>query len=374
MGTKYIIRGAKRVNQDQILAQIAKHFADDQDAQINQFILDPDDDEIDARVAFVEMGSIAGVKITKLKNRQITVFLGMNAGGLDLMLAFRYLRALQEKHPEAVITCQYVNDHNNEEEPADLSEEAMNHEMDRRMIYNSAIIESDVECIHIPGLRYTYHFKPRAFMVENRELNFQDRIIKFYETFMKLQWSNPPQPKTYLLKWNPAISSVTLQDYERGMKAYKAGNFYYNWSIWDWQDVNFGDTVYLLCGGEGKTGICMRGTVTSDSYRDKDWSGKGRDTHYVDFFVNEMVNPEKGEILPTEELQKLFPNIEWTGGHSGILLDEVDATFLDVIYDRYLVDHRTQFSVERGSTCAIATHDIPTEYKVYYDTAEESFS
>ena len=44
-------------------------------------------------------------------------------------------------------------------------------------------------------------------------------------------------PKTYIMRWNPEISSHKLVDFEYGMKNFFDHDFYYDWSIWDYNDV-----------------------------------------------------------------------------------------------------------------------------------------
>ena len=61
--------------------------------------------------------------------------------------------------------------------------------------------------------------------------------------------------KTYILFWNPEISSYKLDDFQE-----KLGELEYNdlnWSIWEYEKASCGDRFYMVRCGEGKTGICM---------------------------------------------------------------------------------------------------------------------
>lgn len=121
--------------------------------------------------------------------------------------------------------------------------------------------------------------------------------------------------KTYILFWNPAISSYKLDDFQE-----KLGELEYNdlnWSVWEHDKASCGDRFYMVRCGEGKTGICMSGYFASDPYKGEDWSGKGKETYYVDLDPDVMIHPDYRVILTTEELSRAIPDFDWTGGHSG---------------------------------------------------------
>ena len=144
-------------------------------------------------------------------------------------------------------------------------------------------------------------------------------------------------PKTYIMRWNPEISPHKVADFEDGMKNFFDHAFYYDWSIWDYKDAEVGDKFYMLKVGCGKTGIVMQGTIISRPYKDKDWSDKGRDVHYVRMEPECMIHPDKSEmLLSTDELNMAMPEIKWTEGHSGEMLNDVQAMILDAIWDSHL--------------------------------------
>ena len=71
--------------------------------------------------------------------------------------------------------------------------------------------------------------------------------------------------KTYILFWNPAISSYKLDDFQE-----KLGELEYNdlnWSVWEHEKASCGDRFFMVLCGEGKTGICMSGYLASDPIR-----------------------------------------------------------------------------------------------------------
>ena len=49
------------------------------------------------------------------------------------------------------------------------------------------------------------------------------------------------KPKKYLMRWNPAISSFSENDYENCIEHMEHGIFRMNWSIYEWEEVMVGD-------------------------------------------------------------------------------------------------------------------------------------
>ena len=141
--------------------------------------------------------------------------------------------------------------------------------------------------------------------------------------------------KTFILEWRPSISSYKMEDFEQDFHFLEYGEF--NWSVWDWENARNGDNFYMVKCGEGRTGIVMKGFFTSDPYEADDWSGKNRQVHYMDFRPTFMIHPNhpKG-ILTTQELEKVIPEFEWNGGHSGRELPEKFAAKLDALWNEYV--------------------------------------
>lgn len=100
--------------------------------------------------------------------------------------------------------------------------------------------------------------------------------------------------KTVVLMWKPAISSFHKEDLSKCIQVLDSYNeedcpneyLNLNWSIWDHEQVKDGDRFFMVKVGEGKTGIVMAGTIQSNPYKDKDWSGKDREVYYPTCFVN----------------------------------------------------------------------------------------
>ncbi len=158
---------------------------------------------------------------------------------------------------------------------------------------------------------------------------------------------------TIILFWNPAISSYNLE----GHRDLLSKDFFilnsFNWSVWDHQRAHTGDRFFMVrCKNKpvpgklnkwGKqvwepvlddtTGICMAGTFISEPYRDEDWSGKGRETYYMNMDIEQATDPDKFVIIKTSALLEAIPDFDWKGGRSGRLLDEYAAEKLEKLFE-----------------------------------------
>lgn len=145
--------------------------------------------------------------------------------------------------------------------------------------------------------------------------------------------------RTVILMWNPAFSSVKLEDHNESIC--RMLTEYFNWSVWDYKNAKCGDRFYLVkVGREGRKGIVMSGVFDSQPYELDDWSGKGRQTFYMDMKPNVILNPDTAPMLTTEELQKAISTFDWTGGHSGRVLSEEQAKTLEELWSNFLKNHK----------------------------------
>ena len=76
----------------------------------------------------------------------------------------------------------------------------------------------------------------------------------------------PEEPKTYLMRWNPSISSFREKDYEKCVENMVHGMFRMNWSIYEWEEARIGDLFYMIRVGDDKAGIVFSGQFISDPY------------------------------------------------------------------------------------------------------------
>ena len=141
--------------------------------------------------------------------------------------------------------------------------------------------------------------------------------------------------KTYLLRWNPAISSFKMEAYKDALSTYPDG-FGMDWSVYEWEEAQKGDRYYMLRVGEGNTGIVFYGEFTSDPYQGGDWAGKGKIRHYVDITCEDALDPELRPYATIEELEEAIPEIDWMKGHSGQLLTEEQADKIGEIISSHI--------------------------------------
>lgn len=147
--------------------------------------------------------------------------------------------------------------------------------------------------------------------------------------------------KTFILEWNPAISSYLEDDFRMDIGRLEFGDF--NWSVWEHDKARSGDNFYLIRCGEAPTGIVMKGFFTSNPYRGQDWSGRGRVVYYMDLRPTFMVSPDHPQgILSTGVLEKTMPGFEWNGGHSGREVPDRYRKTLDNLWTDYESNFRTQ--------------------------------
>lgn len=143
---------------------------------------------------------------------------------------------------------------------------------------------------------------------------------------------------TFLLRWNPALSSYTMERLDEDMTDWANGEWCddFDWSVHDWQKARKGDRFFMLRVGDGNTGVFAAGRFTSDPFLGDDWSGKGREVHYMTMEFETVFHPERADIITTEELRAELPEIDWSGGHSGVMLDAESAERLELMWRDYV--------------------------------------
>lgn len=143
---------------------------------------------------------------------------------------------------------------------------------------------------------------------------------------------------TFLLRWNPALSSYTMERLDEDMTDWANGEWCdnFDWSVHDWQKARKGDRFFMLRVGGGNTGVFAAGRFTSDPFLGDDWSGRGREVHYMTMEFETVFHPERAEIITTEELRAELPEIDWSGGHSGVMLDAESAERLELMWRDYV--------------------------------------
>ena len=125
--------------------------------------------------------------------------------------------------------------------------------------------------------------------------------------------------KDFLLRWNPTISSMTLDKYQKALSEFPDG-FCMDWSIYDWKQAHEGDRFFMLRTGDENAGIIFRGVFVSEPYKDEDWAGTSKRKHYISIDCYDAVPADKKPMLGVETLERHIPEINWRSGHSGELL------------------------------------------------------
>ncbi len=139
-------------------------------------------------------------------------------------------------------------------------------------------------------------------------------------------------PKTYLLRWNPVISSFKIDEYRRATIECPDG-FCFNWSVYEWEEAHKGDFYYMLRTGDDKAGIVFRGVFTSEPYQGEDWAGTEKQRYYMDMDCYDCVPADEQPPISVDVLEKAIPDIDWRRGHSGQLLSEEVAMKLDELWN-----------------------------------------
>lgn len=178
-----------------------------------------------------------------------------------------------------------------------------------------------------PGVRFRLQ-EPEKSIVEDSEGDCCIWQVDFEVVPM------PMDARTYLMRWNPSISSFTEKDYEECFENMVHGMFRMNWSISEWQEARRGDMFYMLRSGDDKAGIVFQGQFLSDPYTGDDWAGSNKRRCYVDMVCMNAIEPKDTPLLSLEKLQKAIPEIDWSKGHSGELLSEEVVTKLNEISER----------------------------------------
>ncbi len=148
---------------------------------------------------------------------------------------------------------------------------------------------------------------------------------------------------TYILFWNPDISSYTEERFLEDFVRNKAVD---NWSIHEWENVQYDDRFYMVKCGSGNTGIVMKGLFVGECYEDEDWSPKNRrPIYYADIEPIISINAfATNRLLTPDILTREMPDFNWYGGHSGRLLTPEQARKLDALWKKYIRENAFLFT------------------------------
>ena len=179
--------------------------------------------------------------------------------------------------------------------------------------------------------------------------------------------------RTFILFWNPETSSFKLDDFQKQILLISTNKP--KWSVWDYEEACSGDRFFMVRCGEGNTGICMSGYFASDPCKGEGESGDGREVYKVKLEADTAIHPDYRPILTTEELTKAIPDFDWTGGHSGILLDDSHAIELEMLWRKFLTENKEIFR-QRAAYNVVDRSEIPSikdrVQEVYIDLTKEA--
>ena len=127
---------------------------------------------------------------------------------------------------------------------------------------------------------------------------------------------------TFILRWNPNISSYKMETHLDVVAHTKKAEFPQNfdWSVYEWQKVKDGDMVILLQVRTDSDGIAMIGKIMGKPEADKSWRDDGSKAHYVYIEIFDAYNPSEFKELLAENFENEFDKIKWHKGHSGELI------------------------------------------------------
>lgn len=138
---------------------------------------------------------------------------------------------------------------------------------------------------------------------------------------------------TYIMRWNPGISSVKIEGYN-DMRTDCPDGFLFDWSIYEWEGAHTGDNYIMVRVGDGPNGVVFHGIFTSEPYLGNDWAGTSKKRYYVDMTVMEPSDPDC-PLISIEELEAVLPEIEWRRGHSGERLTEEQEERFWAVFEDY---------------------------------------
>lgn len=144
----------------------------------------------------------------------------------------------------------------------------------------------------------------------------------------------PEEPRYYLMRWNPSVSSFTEEDYQACLADMVHGMFRMNWSIYDWQEARRGDFFYMMRTGDDKAGIVFTGQFITDPYPGEDWAGSNKRRMYVDMYCLGASKPNAKPKIPLKKLEAAIPSIEWNQGHSGEQIPEEVIKEMELLWDK----------------------------------------
>lgn len=128
----------------------------------------------------------------------------------------------------------------------------------------------------------------------------------------------------FIIRWNPNISSYKKEDHLELINHIKNNEqpTVFNWSIREYEKLHKDDMFILQQVGTDNDGIAMIGRFKDDCYEDDSWKNDGSKLYYADMWIMDAFDCDNENPLPAKRYEELFPEIQWHGGHSGVVVEE----------------------------------------------------
>lgn len=346
-GTCFVISGLRNRNWDRLVDKAFTLTVDGKQQTVKVLSAYTEDEkDIDCSV-YVTAYSLSGLSVWT-SERLLYVNLPLVTSRYDIDLCYNGLKYIAEQYPKAKIQVEITDHFDSDEEPmkeVDLSTGAIQHAYTVPSAELNKLLNSSYGTVILPGIRRNTVFSPRFFQTELKEKSNQEKVTMVLDSMVDLQWLGEVEPrtdlKTFLMRWNPEISNIKEDDYNKLLKAYNQGKEVgLSWSVYDYMQLSPGDECYMMCVGGKHKGIVLHGIINSYPLPDKDWSGNGRKTFYANIIIDGMALLEKGGIISEEQLkEKVTSFFDWGKGHSGVVLDRETSDRLnevidDIVYER----------------------------------------
>lgn len=136
---------------------------------------------------------------------------------------------------------------------------------------------------------------------------------------------SPRQRRVFVLRWNPSISSFSLDDFEdefaqlQGTKPFDTEHPL-DWSVRNWKEVMHRDLFVMMMVGQKHNGIIWGGFFDGYPYQYEDENGNPLKSVFFKTDVMYMHRIANTNILSAEKLTKAIPEVDWLHGHSGEIL------------------------------------------------------
>ena len=153
-GNRYFISGFKPIDLNSYIRNCIGKLPKGVPECIKMAMIDEEEVELEHAWAWVDGESINGIHIRILaaesfQDNQMSIFIPWMASGIDIYLAYAFMNAVADKHPEAKFTACDENG-NDTLEAIEISDEARDEEILRRLNIIALLLELPEKFVNIP--------------------------------------------------------------------------------------------------------------------------------------------------------------------------------------------------------------------------------